>query len=391
MYSEIETKTDSDRIEEKVSDEKKGLSPLVRTLLFFLILCLVGFYLLNVFDMKDDKGAEKVFRTFYSERDNSLDGIYIGSSSAYRFWIPPYAYEQNGMAISNLGTGSQPVVLQKYIIMEALKTQPEMKVVIIDIRSMLNEDKRLKEADIRRITDSFHIFEWFPRPSRNRINAIDASLAYFQDQEADIEYNKLYYYLPFLKYHNRWQSDIEFRDLTGVQFKNRFKGFVFTSSGSMRVKELEPPVYTDAVAETIEPTKRDVLRDLIRFCKTLDQEVIFVSAPYRIPEAEQEQLNACTELIMESGFTILNFNQEQDVAWMGLDWNTHFMDPKHVNIYGAMKYTTYLANYLSEHIELPDHRGDAAYQSWEQSQERFHKKLERLEGLRQETEEPVEG
>ncbi len=366
--------------------EKKRITlpPLLRVLLFLLILSLLGYYLLNVFDMKDDKGAEKVFQTFYLEKENTLDGIYIGSSSAYRFWIPPYAYENTGMTVSNLGTGSQPVVLQKYIITEALKTQPGMKVIVIDIRSMLNDDKRLKEADIRRVTDSFPLMDPWYRPSRNRIQAINAALDYFESQNAAIEYTRGYYYFPFLKYHNRWQSDIGFKDLTGLKYKNRFKGFVFTASGSLSVKKLEKPDYTGVIADGIDPVKEKVLKDLIDYCKRLDQKVIFVSAPYQISEEEQEQLNACSKMIRQAGFTILNFNTAETVDALGLDWQSDFMDRKHVNVYGAMKYTEYIMNYLQAQIELTDHRGDDTFQSWNRSAERFHEKLERLEAMKEE-------
>ena len=364
--------------------KKRSLSPLLRTLLFLIVLCLLAVYMLNVFDMKDDKGAEKVFRTFYLEKNNTLDGIYIGSSSAYRFWIPPYAYENSGMAISNLGTGSQPVVLQKYIISEALKTQSSMKVIVIDIRSMLNDDKRLKEADIRRVTDSFPVMDPWYFPSRNRIRAINTSLEYFDSQEAKIEYTKWYYYFPFLKYHNRWQSDITPKDLTGLKYKNRFKGFVFTSSGSLSVKKLEPPSYTSEKAGISDPAKKEVLRDLIAYCKRLDQKVVFVSAPYRISEEEQEQLNTYSEQITEAGFPVLNFNTPETMELPGLDWQTDFMDPKHVNVYGAMKYTACIMNYLKEQVEWTDHRGDDTYLSWDKAALRFHKKLERLEALKAE-------
>lgn len=366
------------------AERKTGrFHPGFRAALFLLILCLLGVYLLHVFDMKDDKGAEKSFNAFYDEKENSLDGIYIGSSSAYRFWIPPYAYEYTGMAISNLGTGSQPVVLQKYIIEEALKTQPDMKVVIIDIRSMLNDDKRLKEADIRRVTDSFHVFDSFFRLSRNRTGAIDASLEYFRSQDADIDYTRKYYYFSFLKYHNRWQSDITLRDLTGLDFKNRFKGFVFTSTGSLSVKILKEPSYTDKKADEIKESKRRVLEDLLDYCSSLDQKVIFVSSPYRIPADEQEQLNACADLIGEAGFTFLNFNQKEQMEELELDWSSDFMDRKHVNVYGAMKYTDYLMEYLDEELNLEDHREESGYQSWRKSVRRFNRKLERLEELKE--------
>ena len=54
-------------------------------------------------------------------------------------------------------------------------------------------------------------------------------------------------------------------------------------------------------------------------------------------------------------------------------------DSGHLNVRGAEKVSTYLAEYLAAHYELPDHRGDEAYASWERSARHFEA-LVRLSG-----------
>ncbi|HBN55245.1 MAG TPA: hypothetical protein DD414_00560, partial [Lachnospiraceae bacterium] len=39
----------------------------------------------------------------------------------------------------------------------------------------------------------------------------------------------------------------------------------------------------------------------------------------------------------------------------------------HTNAVGAEKCTEFLKGYLQAHYSLPDHRGDAAYASWDES------------------------
>lgn len=201
----------------KYSDYPKRRD-IVTSLLFLILTASLLFYLTQVFALKDDKTAEKMFHAFYDQKENSLDGIYIGSSAVYRYFIPTKAYRDEGMAVFNISTGSQPVILEKYIIKEALKTQPDMKVIIIDIRNLTADDDDLSEADIRRVTDAM-------KPSKNRIDAINAALKYFKAQDIDISTNKMYYYFPFLLYHNRWQDDLTIEDLKAKKEGTTTKAF----------------------------------------------------------------------------------------------------------------------------------------------------------------------
>ncbi|KAI4451890.1 hypothetical protein C823_006450 [Eubacterium plexicaudatum ASF492] len=52
------------------------------------------------------------------------------------------------------------------------------------------------------------------------------------------------------------------------------------------------------------------------------------------------------------------------------------LDASHLNYYGSLKYTDYLAAWMQEHIDIPDRRNDAAYEKWAQISELFrHREL----------------
>ena len=47
------------------------------------------------------------------------------------------------------------------------------------------------------------------------------------------------------------------------------------------------------------------------------------------------------------------------------------MDHTHLNYHGAVKLTSWLGQHLHDKYNLPDHRGDPAYASWEQAARHF--------------------
>ncbi|MBQ1712431.1 MAG: hypothetical protein II024_04310, partial [Firmicutes bacterium] len=50
---------------------------------------------------------------------------------------------------------------------------------------------------------------------------------------------------------------------------------------------------------------------------------------------------------------------------IGLDYETDFFDSSHLNALGAKKAALFLEDELSAVCELPDHRGEAGYESWD--------------------------
>jgi len=64
---------------------------------------------------------------------------------------------------------------------------------------------------------------------------------------------------------------------------------------------------------------------------------------------------------------------------MGLDFTQDFYDKSHVNVLGANKFTDYLAAYLDEAYDLPDHRDDESYESWNSLYEKYIGEKERAQ------------
>ena len=58
---------------------------ILRFVIFLCILFLVFVYLNKVFTLPEEDENTKIFNSFYGETENSLDGIYLGSSAVNRF------------------------------------------------------------------------------------------------------------------------------------------------------------------------------------------------------------------------------------------------------------------------------------------------------------------
>ena len=91
-----------------------------RLIIFLLIVGLMLFYLVRVFDMNDTKHSEQVFQAYYKLPKNTVDVVYTGSSAAYRYYSPYMACAETGITSFDLNSASQPIILQEPIINEAL-------------------------------------------------------------------------------------------------------------------------------------------------------------------------------------------------------------------------------------------------------------------------------
>ena len=70
-----------------------------RALIFLIILAGVLMYLTSAFSFpsgKEGDGIKERFNSFYNQPDNTIDGVYFGSSGVDRYWIGPQAYHDSG-------------------------------------------------------------------------------------------------------------------------------------------------------------------------------------------------------------------------------------------------------------------------------------------------------
>ena len=76
----------------------------------------------------------------------------------------------------------------------------------------------------------------------------------------------------------------------------------------------------------------------------------------------------------EYGYPFINFNLLYDE--LDIDFARDFYNGSHMNTNGAVKFTRYLAAFLSEHYNLEDKRQNEEYSSWNASYEIWRKRAD---------------
>ena len=157
------------------------------------------------------------------------------------------------------------------------------------------------------------------------------------------------------------------------------KGFPLTASTFTQVK-VPKSKYNTTDKEDLYPASYDALIDLLDYCDSIDNEVLFVLAPYSANKKTFPRINTAIEIVESRGYDVLNLNTKEKLAELGVNWETDHYNKKHVNIIGAEKYTRYLTEYVDEHYSLGDHRDDPAYSDWHESYDYYVQFVERYIG-----------
>lgn len=377
-----------------------GKKLLLRACAFVVLAAIVFLYVNAVFTIPNSDPNRRIFNAFYAQKENTIDVVYLGTSATNRYFIGPLAYEESGLAEFDLAAMGLPLIFVQNLIEEVEKTQdPEL--YIIELRGILKSSDDVTDAHIRRITDSM-------KASSNKYEMIKMALDYVNaDDDADsdgadsgagtdstasdtdssadntasdtgqtlmtggsIDDGLLDYYVPIIKYHDRITAgNLTPKDFLLWRSKNQTKGYV-TGPNTLTCAPQSEPVYSDETGE-LNADAEETLTKLLDYCDSLDddKQVLFVLSPYSMKSGQAEVFNAAAEMVQSRGYDVLNCNQKEITEEIGLDWEKDFYNSKHVNYLGAEKYTKYLNNYLSEHYDLPDRRGDSKYRSWEKAYE----------------------
>ena len=245
-------------------------------------------------------------RNFYLERQDSLDGIYIGPSSVYRFWFPPQAYEDTGMAVYALASNNMPVSTMEHVLKDAVKRQSNIKFVAIDLRNISKVDDGIKSRYMKRLTD---VMPW----SIQRTDAINAYLDYCKNIDTNyVDFSHKNYYFPFVRDRGAWLKDVNKDDLLHY----------FRNDLNLSIKGCRPRidyVYNEPFSKHTEGIQLmecqiDVLNSLFSYCRELENKgisVVFTFAPCNTGGEKSAYLHQTAKLCKENGFRVLDFNDEK--------------------------------------------------------------------------------
>ena len=366
--------------------------------IFFVIITIVVAALLSRTVILTEPVPENVgIRAFYEEQQNNIDAVFVGPSSIFTTILPPVAYHKYGIttaayAIPNLLT-------EQYIhcIRDILKYQ-KPKVIFICVDNMFISHKK---SDL---TPFILNFIYHIKMSLNKIKIV-----YEYKKIPKISYIELLeYYFPIIRFHHKWKK-IRINSFTDNC--NSHKG-ALTFFIDFHVRKFDFKKYKDEQKKIIdlrrkkESVKREKLIErqydvyykdvpLLKFKKSLhdlfisllsfyDVKFVLIETPFALPfPVEQIDLNKsiCYDTVYNIAqkyeIDYIDMNSKKVLQDLKIDENNDFLDFNHLNFWGAMKTTDYLANLLVTKYGLKDKRNDVNYDSWNKEYEFYRNEIKR--------------
>ena len=321
--------------------------PALRIVLFIGIFLILFAPTLWLFSNHPDHRVYQMIGGFYEEPEDSLDGVYIGSSTVYAFWNPMVAWNNYGLAIYPYSSGSQPFYATEYIIREVRKTQPDA-VCVVNLNSV--DGGELSAADIHNLVN-------YMPDSPNRDALIDA----LSDLIGYSQIERLEFRVPWLRARAYWLDYITngfFPELDGLKGTSRYPTYLYSG-----VDISSSYILSDAQSDT--PAELEACIDhLLDYCDEEQVRVLFVAVPRaEVSEASLGRINTVCEMIEARGYDVLYLTDK--AGELGLDLTQDYYNEKHTNIHGAIKFTNCISEYLVENYGLSPRSGDARSDSWD--------------------------
>lgn len=326
---------------------KDKIKKIVKTIVF-LGCFLVGLYFIcSILKFKYADGV-KPMENFYDLPEDTVDVLLLGSSHMGMNVDPSILWDEQGIAAYACWGGMQPTWNTYYFLKECLKYQTP-KLVVMDTYLAVNDlEYSAYENSVKNVQGM--------RFSEDKLEAIEAGV------EPEYRDSVL---LGLPTFHYRYGS------LTAEDFssffwnKNTDIQTIESSGGIVQPISIRD---TSAVTEKAELSEKlgRYFYMIIDYCREKDIPLMLVTSPYDVQEIEQKRYNKISEIAMENGIEFLNFNNFYQEA--GINPETDFRDPGHLNDSGILRYSTYLANYLKQNYELPDRRKDESH-IWAQKKE----------------------
>lgn len=344
-------------------DFLKNRKRIVGVIIFAVLVIGIGYRIYHILGYQDNVHSNAVLEQFYDLDENLVDVVWVGPSSVQEDVISSVMFDTNGIALYPLALGNMPFNATEPLIRECEKTQ-NPQVYLVDIRDLGYQV--LSDITIRRVTDNMKF-------SPNRFQTINEMtndlVKFYPDQEV----NLFDYYVSFTKYHTRWT------ELTESDFTNDKDSYM-----GYWIKYGSTPCDKNSVVSLFETSEMPIpeeaeyfLMDFLDFCDSFDKEIIFTCTPNCLDAEKFGQFNYIKRIIQERGYEVWDFNY--DVDEIGIDYSTDYSDPMHLNMWGARKFSEYVAQKLDERYDFEDHRQDERYEQFVECSERFNSKLAEIQ------------
>lgn len=343
---------------------------LIKALAFLVIFCALFLIVQNVLTYKANQNELMGYRyrSFQAAPEDSIDVVFIGSSPVYAGVTPLVIWEETGITSFNIATSNNTAFSTYYGLRFVLETQ-HPKVLVIDFCGLF-QDRKVKDSGYEGNYENV-----YRRTSTMPSFALKNE--FVQQLLADNpEEDPVMWYVPLLRYHTRW-TELTERDFKDVDYEEWRKG------ASLQTKVVENPINYDAAMFDMAYSPAETsqyawayYQKVIDLCRENDIALVAINCP-RSTTKEMLHRYVTTQLVCgENGIPFYNFNLPEYWEELGFDPAADFYDTAHMNLSGSIKLSAALGEILQQEFDLPDHRGDGAYASWDADWDAFYENYE---------------
>lgn len=321
----------------------------VKILIFLALLVAVTSKIYGVLEWNKGIGI----RQFYLYEKDTVDVITYGSSHAFCTANPPVMWQDHGIAMVNMGESGQTIGSTYYYMKESLKYQ-KPKVALVEMRGFAVSEAGYKNGNMYKNILGLHL-------SKDYLENLDYLLSLTKLKGQKLKEEKQFLIAKFPMYHARY-NELTKEDFSEVS--NEMGRF----SGSWTSEPYKVPKgITCRETTSLSKAQKKWIDKFVALAKENDVELVFWVAPYYVNTKSMKIYNAVAEYAATKDVACINFNEIYEK--IGFDYKTDMRaenhSGSHVNNYGAEKVTNYLTDYLLEHYDLPDRRGEKGYEIYQ--------------------------
>lgn len=300
-------------------------------LLLFIVITFSILVGLNKFVFVD-KVIDTAYGGFYSEKENSIDVISIGSSTVKEGIIGNEIWNNYGVTSYSINSAPTHPEVIKIIIDEIARTQSP-KVVYVDLMGLTYHLRENQKTFVREYVNSM--------PDGKEKEELIKKYSYLKDDDEELE---------IFDGHNNFRNP-NYLSAVFLNSSHEFKGYT--------------PIYTkisQKVDNTIDYSKtislpkdgKEYLIEILETCKKYPHiNFLFGMMPKFINSSdayEVHMLNSAIPTIESYGYKYINWAKY--TKEIGLDPSFDMRDSQHLNVYGAIKFTDYFAKYLDKNYGI---------------------------------------
>ena len=342
---------------------------IVQAIVFVLILALVfTLFTLLYYPKWTPLQGRGQMAGFYKEPKDTIDVLLLGSCNMYSSFSPLIMYERNGITSYDFTCPDQEMSTTYYYIKEALKTQRNLKVVVVEALFLSQSNSETREQYNRFALDYMPL-SWNKICLAWQTAKTESELMPKYDKTASSRLLTFASYLfPILRYHNR--TDITEEDVTffinGNRYnfyKGEFPSFTYTrNDGNEHLKVFNGP--------EINETAKEYFPKIIELCEENGIQLVVMKSPnYARWGHDDTQTAIVRDYVTSLGVRFVDMHSNKFGGFEDYDYCADI----NLNVYGAKKLTPMLADYLINEFDLkPTQLSEEDAAAWDACVEKYY-------------------